>query len=695
MSYPRQKSNQKSTRGPRKVLIEDAEVFARICDRAALEEAWGKVWQNGGAAGGDRISVESFMRRAHAAIGALARELVHGHYRPSPLRMVDIPKRSGGTRRLTIPSVVDRIAQTSAANALSPLLEEEFEDASFAYRPGRSVQQAVARIQALQRSGLGHVVDADIEAYFDNIPHDGLMKRLSESMTDGPLTQLISLWISHAAPLGRGIAQGSPLSPLLANLYLDRLDEAFSRHDTRIIRFADDFIILTGSSRNADEALSRTERLLAEHGLRLNRQKTRVTDFNRGFKFLGHMFVRSMALKVAPEQADDFDAQRALAEIAKRDALEELEHERAESELDSQEHRGFSPGLRNLYVMTEGRRLNIRNQAFCVEELTADADPLTGASAEWRELIAVPHQRLDRIDLGPDIEATPAALDHAISTSTPLAFVDGHGTTRGMLAPALAPRAGRHLAQAKITLDEEKRLGLARILVEGRLRNERALLRKLSREREPVPDAVINALAELTRIIGRGDTSRIRLAPGVAEAMGFEGAGTAAYWKGIAALAHPDFHFEERVRRNDPSPANIALNVFAWLLHRDVSMAVLAAGLHPGFGALHGVSDHHDACVYDLMEEFRGHLIEGLFVYVTNRHILRIDMFASVNGCWRMNRSGSDALIRAYEARVSGLVAWPPKSRRSTYRRVIIEQALALAAHCEKGSSYRPFEIDY
>jgi CRISP-associated protein Cas1 len=684
-----------SSHGPRRHLISDQPLFAQLCQRTVLAEAWEKVWQNQGASGGDWVTVEQFARAAEGNIGRLANELEEGFYQPGPLRRVEIPKRAGGVRQLSIPCVRDRVVQSAVATLLMPHFEAEFEDASFAYRPGRSVQQAVARIQALQHSGMMHVIDADIKGYFDNIPHDGLIERLSQTLADGPMTQLISLWLSHAAPTGRGIAQGSPLSPLLANLYLDRLDEAFSAKGARIVRFADDFVILTGSRQDADAALNEVERLLAGHGLSLNRDKTKVTDFNMGFKFLGHLFIRSMALKTAPEEADRHDLDRAIAQIARMDALEEEEAEKRKQEEAGHEDAGFAPGLRNLYVREPNRRLSLRNEAFSIEELAIAKDPLTGAAEQWRELAAIPHQKVDRIDLGPDALYTQQALDHALATGTLVCFTNGHGATQGTLAPALAPRAKRHLAQAATALDEGKRLALARILVEGRLRNQRALLRKLCREREQVPAAVTKAVAELTKLIGRGDVSRIRHAPGVAEVMGYEGVATAHYWKAISALAHPDFQFTRRERRPEPDGANIVLNFLAWLLHRDVSAAVLAAGLHPGFGALHGVDDQHDACVYDMMEEFRGHLVEGLFVYVTNRRILRPDMFDRSGGRERLKNPGAAALIRAYESRMEAAIAWPPKKNRQSFRRLMMSQAQALARYHETGDIYTPFEIDF
>ena len=684
------------SRGRRSVLIDDAEAFDRLCQRDTLLEAWTRVWRNQGAAGGDRVTVHDFAAGAHHKVAVLALDLREGRYQPRPMRRVDIPKRKGGRRTLTIPSVVDRIAQTAAAAVLMPGLEEEFEDASFGYRPGRSVQQAVAGIQRLQRAGLTHVIDADIDDYFDSVPHDGLIERLAQSLSPGPLTELIALWLAHGAPQGRGLAQGSPLSPLLANLYLDRLDEAFARRGARIIRFADDFVILTSSKKRAEEALDDVEDLLRARGLRLNRDKTQITDFDAGFQFLGHLFVRSMALKSAPEDADDFDQVKALAALAEDDAAHARAAEAAAEAQADQEARGYAPGFRTLYVMQKGRRLAIRNQAFTVEERVGVDTGSTGPPTRWRELIAVPHQRVDRIDLGPGIEATSEALDHALATSTVLCYVDGFGATRGTLAPPLGPRAGRHLAQAAVIVDPVRRLELARVIVLGRLRNQRALLRKLCRERDVTPAPVIKAIATLTGLIGRGDTSRIVHAPSLTSVMGYEGAATAAYWRGLSSLTHVDFRFARRIRSDDPGPGNIALNFLSHLLNRDTMIAVQAAGLHPGFGALHTASDRHDACVYDLMEEFRAHLVEGLFVYVCNRRMLRPEMFSrQPDGGWRMRPTGIKALIRAYETRASSLIASGERKTRMRFRRVMIKQARDLAAHYESNTPYRPFEIDY
>lgn len=210
----------------------------------SLERAWQRVRANAGAAGGDGLTVAQFDQAAAARLLSLHKALRDGSYAPGPVRRVSIPKRGGGERVLTIPCVADRVIHTAVVAALVPVLEPGFEDVSFAYRPGRSVAQAVARVQALRDSGHTWVVDADIERYFDRVPHGPLLGVLETVVDDPALLDLIALWLEHAGDQGAGLPQGSPLSPLLSNLYLDSLDEdslaaAFGR-GVRLVRYADD-----------------------------------------------------------------------------------------------------------------------------------------------------------------------------------------------------------------------------------------------------------------------------------------------------------------------------------------------------------------------------------------------------------------------------------------------------------------------
>ncbi len=669
---------------PRSPSIDDRDLFQQTTGIRALMEAWERVWRNAGAAGGDNITLQRFQIDLPRRLARLSAGLRDGTYAPGPLRRVDVAKRDGGTRTLAIPCIVDRVAQTSVAQALAPLLDREFEEASYGYRAGRGVQDALKHVARLRDTGHVHLVDADIEQFFDAVPHDKLLERLGQSLCNGPLTELIALWLEHGGRNGRGLAQGSPLSPLLANLYLDRLDEAFARRGAHIVRFADDFVILAESRQGAEGALAKAQALLAEQGLVLNRDKTRVTSFDQGFRFLGALFVRSMVLPSAPGDEQD-ETIATMRRLAAADAQAETREVEAEAEFDRKRRSGYDPGHRVLHVVSADRRLALRNQAFAVEEGIARP----GLPPAWREILAIPHPDIDRIDLGPNAEAVSEALRHALATETLLAFVSGHGETVGWLAPAMVPRAGRHVAQARCLLDEVRRLELARAFVEGRVRNQRALLRRLNRERQT--PRVLQSIATLNRVL-----KAMPQAATVAELMGHEGHAAAAYWPALGEMLEHGFGFSQRERRGPLQGANILLNVTAALLARDIAVAVYRAGLHPGFGFLHASDDGRDAGVFDLMEEFRAPLAESAVVRAVNSRAVGLDDFEEATGGGkRLKPSGYRAMVRAYEATVGREVKSQRDGKQRSWRGIMLDQALRLANHVEGRERYRPYDIHY
>ena len=665
-------------------LIDDHTLFKTIISTDSLLDAWSHVWANGGCSGGDGVTLERFRQGVSQRIFYLRRDLRTGDYVPGPLRHVTIPKKDGTGRPLAIPCVVDRVAQTAVMQALMPLLDEEFEESSFGYRRGRSVQQAVRRVSTLQRRGAAWVVDADIEGYFENVPHEKLLDRLAQSMTQGPLSALIALWLEHGGEGGRGLPQGGPLSPLLANLYLDRLDEAFEKRGARIVRYADDFVILCENESSAERALEKTRNLLGEYGLAINEDKTRVVSFDQGFRFLGHMFVRSLVLKSAARH-DEREAMQLMRQVARGDEEEARERARAEAALQRKRRAGLDPGLRVLYVMEPGRRLSIRNEAFSVLEMSGT--PATGH--EWREILALPNKEVDRIEIGPQAGADGEALELALASDTPLAFVNGWGETLGWLAPQFGPRAGRHLAQAGAILDEDRRLDLAQRFVDGRLRNQRALLRRLNRSRKA--PKTLKSLAGINLMI-----RRVRHEKSLAALMGVEGRATALYWPALGRALKYGFRFSRRGREGRLNPVNIMLNMTTHMLARDVTVCLQRAGLHPGLGMLHASDDYRDALVYDLMEEFRAPLCESVVVTAINTRAVSMDMFAPRSGGGkRMKPEATRALIRAYERAASRPVKSRLSGERRMWRHIITEQAYLLAAHIEGRDEYRSHVMDY
>ncbi len=270
--------------------------LAPIASMQALRSAWRKVKRNKGAAGRDGMTVAAFSRSAGRGLRALRKELLEGAYRPGlPLR-IEIPKKSGGSRQLSIPSVRDRIVQTALTALLSGRLEPWMSDDSYGYRPGRSTADAAARVLVHRIRGYRWVVDADIEQFFDAVPHEVILKLLEPHVPEPALMALVSQTLSAlasgaTAEGGVGLAQGSPLSPLLANVALTPIDRGMASKRIKLVRYADDLLLLARSRREAEDAAERLEDLLAASGLRLNAAKSRVTSFRAGFDFLGFAFV--------------------------------------------------------------------------------------------------------------------------------------------------------------------------------------------------------------------------------------------------------------------------------------------------------------------------------------------------------------------------------------------------------------------
>ena len=672
-------------------------LLERLAAPETLLEAWAKVKANRGAPGADRITIEAFSVGLGERISRLSRDLLEGSYHPSPLRLVEVPKRGGERRQLAIPTVLDRIAQTAATMVLVPILDPEFEDSSFAYRAGRSVDMAVRRVDILRRQGYVWAVDADIERYFDNVPHKPLLERLRKLVSDEHVVDLVARWLEAYSDNGLGLPQGGPISPCLANLYLDSVDEEIEKHGARLVRYADDFVILCKSRESAAGALERVGGALKELGLKLNPEKTRIVGYDESLHFLGRLFVRSMVLKEsepdviepeggamappAPEPPEPQESDVPLAELipakgrsgarpgddtgSAGDAGEVLEAGRG------------APGLRVLYLMEPGRRLELRNAAFAVWE-------------NETLVAAFPPQRVDRIDIGPAVEADDRALRHAMLHGIAVAFVDGRGETLGWMAPPDDGRAGLHRAQAALMLNADRRLDLAKRIVDGRLRSQRAQLRRLA-PKSSDPQRVGKAGDEIGWAIKRLDRAAT-----IDAALGEEGAAGARYWPALGLCLKQGWSFDKRIRRPPPDGPNLAFSYLSSMLARDVTALARRRGLHPGFGVLHSARDGFDALTADLMEEFRAPLVEAVAVYLLNNQVLKPEMFAkNDDGSITLWTPATRALIRGYETKMNAVVRSRRSGRRMRWRRLVTEQIDAYAAHVEGREHYQAYVMDY
>lgn len=272
----------------------------KVSAPATLSAAWAKVRANGGAAGVDGVSLARFEAGSAKYLAELSDGLRTGTYRAQPVRRVDIPKGDGKTRPLGIPAVKDRVAQTALKLVIEPIFEAGFHPSSYGFRPGRGCRDALREVDRLIREGHVFVVDADIAGYFGSIPHERLMERVGERISDGRVLDLLRGWLAQDIVSGMerwtptgGTPQGAPISPLLANIYLHPLDETLAAGGWRMVRYADDFVVLCRSRGEAEAALAAIRRWVAANGLRLHPDKTHVGDCRvpgQGFEFLGYRF---------------------------------------------------------------------------------------------------------------------------------------------------------------------------------------------------------------------------------------------------------------------------------------------------------------------------------------------------------------------------------------------------------------------
>jgi RNA-directed DNA polymerase len=273
----------------------------KVIAKETLAASWKQVRRNKGSAGVDGITIPYFERHLEDRLERLHQELRSGVYKPEAIRRVEIPKAgSRETRPLGIPVIRDRIVQTALRSVIEPIFEADFAESSYGFRPKRSTKDALRRVQGLLDEGRAWVVDVDIQRYFDTISHELLMAEIGKKIADGRVLGLIEGYLkqdvllatkSYAA-IEEGTPQGAVISPLLANIYLHRVDVVMEQAGYGYVRYADDCVIVCRTREEAEGALQRIHDQMASLKLTLHPEKTKLIDVTApgGFDFLGYHF---------------------------------------------------------------------------------------------------------------------------------------------------------------------------------------------------------------------------------------------------------------------------------------------------------------------------------------------------------------------------------------------------------------------
>ena len=684
-----------------------SDAIARFLSLDNFHHAWSKVAANQGCAGVDGETISQFEQDASRKLTQLMQHVVKGSYRPLPLRQLFIPKRGGGWRELRVPTVRDRIVQQALLNVLHPVFDPQFEVCSYAYRPGRSHKMAIDQLSAYQRRGYRWVLDADIVQYFDQISHQRLLAEVAERLpTSAHLSQtaftdlvlhLIAQWISVGVLTRdglllpqRGIPQGSVVSPILANIYLDDFDEALLATPLKLVRYADDFVVLGRRQQQVIEAQQQVAALLKAMDLRLHPDKTQITSFQRGFRFLGHAFVGDL---VVPIQRSSPPPQAVAKPAEVTEHLAHLRLVHADAPLPANQmqqamitalkasqqpippplfvvlgYRVRQPqrveikssepiwrnGMSTLYLVQQGATVNKEQGRFVVK--APQAAP-----------IEIPAREVERLLVFGNVHLTTPVIAECLERQVPVVFLSQLGDYKGHLWSAECDDLTVEIAQFQRRQDDAFRLATAQAIVRGKLMNSKQLLLRLNRKRQLAE--VAEAIAGISR-----DLAALEQAATLDSLRGYEGSGAARYFKALGQLiVNPAFTFTERNRRPPKDPVNSLLSFGYTLLFNNVLSLLLAEGLNPYLGHLHGSEKKQTFLAFDLVEEFRSPVVDSLVMRLINQKFFKPTDFTWPNseGGIYLSDVARRPFLKQFEERLSLSVSHPDVSEPVSYRRII------------------------
>jgi group II intron reverse transcriptase/maturase/CRISPR-associated endonuclease Cas1 len=669
--------------GERDAFTPARSAFDTLTDVKRLDQALDHVVERSDMGGVDHVTPQEFAEERDERLPKLAEDLRTGRYRLSALLGIIDRKPTGGLRALVVPTVGDRVAQRAAIERWGPAIDTLLEDCAYAYRKGFSRAGAARAVQRAYEEGYRYVLDADVRAFYDEVPWDRLEAKLEALFPFEPLTRLVMEWVK--APVvfegrtltrTRGLPQGSPLSPLLANLYLDELDEELLGHDYRLVRYADDFVVLAKDLDTARRARDDAQQALARLGLALNDHKTEIRSVNDGFKYLGYLFCRSVVLD-SPRQPDAVPKPLEPSAVPAHSWLAKVPFEHVR-ELMSRPRRkakavvevvplarakpAVSDGRVPLHVLTPATKLWLREDALMVEPPGVQAKP-------------VPMTNLSHVVLCGKVRATLPVVLSLGQRGVPVYFCRRSGELYGVYA-APAPQWDLWAAQGRAVADPALCLAFAREIVAAKLHNTAFVA---TRFKLTGAAAAADELRELARSCeNKSEVETLR---------GVEGRGAAVYFGALRATLASEWGFSGRHARPAPDPVNALLSFGYTLLYHHVSTALIAAGLNPRLGLFHRERGAYHALACDLQEELRFR-VDGLVLSLIHRRELRPSDFGpSPDGRYPclLTHDARKRYVAAFEERLTATVT-PPGGEPTTYRAFIDAQARSVRTLVQDGA---------
>jgi CRISPR-associated protein Cas1 len=532
-----------------------------------------------------------------------------------------------------VPPVRDRIVERAVLAVVTPVVDPLLGPWSYAYRPGLGVADAVQALARLRDEGLGWVARADVADCFPTIPVPHLKRLIAAILDDGPLLDLIGAFLGRASNgdggvrAVAGLPQGSPLSPLWANLMLTRLDERMADAGFPTVRYSDDLAAAAATKDEAWEAMRVASDAVGGLEMRLGADKSEVMSFAEGFTFLGEDF--------GPRYPPVLDA-----------------------------HRAAEPARRILYAGVQGSRVRLEAGRLLVE---------SGAD---EELLDVPSGLLERLVCFGAVGVSAGVRSWALANNIDMVFLSRRGSYLGQAwGGGDRTRVFRLRAQLAASDDGSRSLPFGRAVIEAKIRKQAIVLRRLARR--DTAEIAAEAAELMTRLL-----PMLPDAAATEELMGVEGAAARAYFGALGVMMPDGLAFEGRSRQPPLDVVNAALSYGYAILAGEAVSALCAAGLDPAIGLLHADADRRPSLALDLMEEFRPLIVDQVVTSAIKRGTLVAEHGRHQDGVpgVLLTRAGREAVIDGYEKRMLTTTRGALPDFSGSLRRHLYRQAERVAA---------------
>ncbi|MEM5777455.1 MAG: CRISPR-associated endonuclease Cas1 [Candidatus Aenigmatarchaeota archaeon] len=675
-----------------KTLIKPAKsYFHLVTDRENLLIAFKHVKSNSDFPGVDNVTPELYESDLENNINNLISSLTKGDYKPEALKGIIIPKTDKKIRALAVPAIKDRILQRAVVQVIGDSIEHLLEENSFAYRKGFSRSSAAYAIVMACKNGYKYVLKSDISSFFDNVNWEILFKKIDILFSEDPIVKLIKEWVSSDViykgiriKRSKGLPQGAVISPLLANLYLDEFDETL-QDNFKLIRYADDFVILCKSIELAQKALEETKAALAKLKLDINLSKTRLTSFEEGFQYLGYLFINSLVL-----DKEKKDGSKTITDTSLVYEPENLPNTSWITLVDLNKIKTLSDAKSQKIVpLTKnevGELLLERYPLYITNNCNISID-VNNIELTFEDNPKVTHKKYPLQDISSIVifgysKISMPAVFKLNEYNIPIYFCKQNGELK-LSIPLAKPDYSVWANQLQLANDNNFCLKFSAEIVKAKINNYKVIARRTLHVENS--NEIFNSFIE-----------KINRAESLESLRGIEGSAASRFFDILNSSLSDEWKFENRNKRPPRDPVNSMLSFGYSILYHHISTALQIEGLNPQIGFFHRRSDRYFPLASDIQEEFR-HIIDSLIIYLIHRNMVTKDDFIiNINNLYPclMTKEFRKKFIAMVEERLKTEFTPLNFSRKVSYREFIVFQAKSIKKTViQKELKYNPLWI--